>query len=160
MDENVRLNSVNNLIDKKPFSDKGFIVPFEIAKYAQDIIDKFDVRGTANGTALSRSLSGGNQQKLIIGREMSKKHELLILAQPTRGLDVGAIEYIHGQIIEAKKQGKAVLLVSYELDEIMALADTIAVISRNNFIGIGSKEEMTRSKIGQLLAGEAMNESI
>lgn len=160
LDENVRLNSVNNLIDKKPFSDKGFIVPFEIAKYAQDIIDKFDVRGTANGTALSRSLSGGNQQKLIIGREMSKKHELLILAQPTRGLDVGAIEYIHGQIIEAKKQGTAVLLVSYELDEIMALADTIAVISRNNFIGVRSKEEMTRSKIGQLLAGEAMNESI
>ncbi|UTS70985.1 ABC transporter ATP-binding protein [Mycoplasma bradburyae] len=160
LDQSVRINSVNNLIDKKPFSANGLIVPFEIATYAQDIIDKFDVRGTANGTANTRALSGGNQQKLIIGREMTKKHELLILAQPTRGLDVGAIEYIHGQIIEAKKRGKAILLVSYELDEIMALADTIAVINRNSFIGVGSKEEMTRSKIGQLLAGEAINESI
>ncbi|WP_255565831.1 ABC transporter ATP-binding protein [Mycoplasma sp. E35C] len=160
LDQSVRLNSVNNLIDKKPFSSMGMVVPFEIASYAQKIIDQFDVRGTANGTTNSRSLSGGNQQKLIIGREMTKDHELLILAQPTRGLDVGAIQYIHNQIIEEKKRGKAILLVSYELDEIMALADTIAVINRNNIIGIGPKEEMTRSRIGQLLAGESLNEQI
>ena len=114
------------------------------------------MRGSANGTALSKSLSGGNQQKVIIGREMEKDHKLVILVQPTRGLDIGAIEFIHSQIIKEKEKGNAVLLISYELDEILALADTIAVISRNKIIGSGDRKKMTRQNIGNLLAGERM----
>lgn len=153
LDQNCRKNTVNDQINKKPFSNAGIIIEYEIAAYANKIIENFDVRGTANGTASARSLSGGNQQKLIIGREITKKHKLVIMAQPTRGLDVGAIEYIHDQIIKEKDQGNTIILVSYELDEILSLSDTIAVISKNKIVGVGPKTEMTRSKIGYLLTG-------
>lgn len=153
LDQNCRKNTVNDQINKKPFSNAGIIIEYEIAAYAHKIIENFDVRGTANGTALARSLSGGNQQKLIIGREITKKHKLIIMAQPTRGLDVGAIEYIHDQIIKEKNQGNTIILVSYELDEILSLSDTIAVISKNKIVGVGPKSEMTRSRIGYLLTG-------
>lgn len=153
LDQNCRKNTVNDQINKKPFSNAGIIIEYEIAAYANKIIENFDVRGTANGTASARSLSGGNQQKLIIGREITKKHKLVIMAQPTRGLDVGAIEYIHDQIIKEKDQGNTIILVSYELDEILSLSDTIAVISKNKIVGVGPKNEMTRSKIGYLLTG-------
>lgn len=156
LEQNVRLNIVNNRISKKPFSNLGFLVDYEIVEYAQKTIDKFDVRGSANGVAIAKSLSGGNQQKVIIGRELDKKHKLIILAQPTRGLDIGAIQYIHNQIIEEKKKGNAILLISYELDEILALADTIAVMSRNKIIEENDKKIMTREHIGQLLAGESL----
>ena len=156
LDNTVRMNIVNNQIDKTPFSSLGFVVDYEIVDYAQNIIDKFDVRGSANGVAFARSLSGGNQQKVIVGREMEKSHKLIIMAQPTRGLDVGAIQYIHSQIIEEKNKGNAVLLISYELDEILALADTIAVMSRNKIIEEGSRDKMTREHIGKLLAGEVI----
>lgn len=156
LNQNVRLNIVNNQINKKPFSNLNFLVDYEIVNYSQTIIDKYDVRGSANGVAQIGSLSGGNQQKAIIGRELEKKHKLIILAQPTRGLDVGAIQYIHSQIIEEKKKGNAILLVSYELDEILALADTIAVISRNKIIEENNRKVMTREHIGQLLAGESL----
>lgn len=153
LDQNCRKNTVNDQINKKPFSNAGIIIEYEIAAYANKIIENFDVRGTANGTASARSLSGGNQQKLIIGREITKKHKLVIMAQPTRGLDVGAIEYIHDQVIKEKDQGNTIILVSYELDEILSLSDTIAVISKNKIVGVGPKTEMTRSKIGYLLTG-------
>lgn len=156
LDQSCRKNLVDNQISNKPFSNAGFIIEYEIARFANDVIHNFDVRGTANGTAMSRSLSGGNQQKLIVGREITKQHKLLLLVQPTRGLDVGAIEYIHSRVLEEKKAGNAIILISYELDEILALADTIAVISRNSIIGVGSRNEMTRSKIGELLAGEGL----
>ncbi|WP_052663423.1 ABC transporter ATP-binding protein [[Mycoplasma] testudinis] len=154
LDQSCRRNAVNNLINHHPFSIGGVIVEYEIAKYANEIIEKFDVRGTANGTANSRALSGGNQQKLIVGREITKPHKLLIMVQPTRGLDIGAIEYIHQRALEEKKQGNTIILISYELDEILALADTIAVMSRNTIVGMGNKEVMTRKRIGELLAGE------
>lgn len=153
LDQNCRKNTVNDQINKKPFSNAGIIIEYEIAAYANKIIENFDVRGTANGTASARSLSGGNQQKLIIGREITKQHKLIIMAQPTRGLDVGAIEYIHDQIIKEKNQGNTIILVSYELDEILSLSDTIAVISKNKIVGVGPKSEMTRNKIGYLLTG-------
>lgn len=153
LDQNCRKNAVNDQINKKPFSNAGIIIEYEISAYANKIIENFDVRGTANGTASARSLSGGNQQKLIIGREITKKHKLIIMAQPTRGLDVGAIEYIHDQIIKEKNQGNTIILVSYELDEILSLSDTIAVISKNKIVGVGPKSEMTRNKIGYLLTG-------
>lgn len=153
LDQDCHQNVANNQISLRPFSRHGFINEYEIASYSNEVIDKFDVRGTANGTAMARALSGGNQQKLIIGREVSKPHKLLIMVQPTRGLDVGAIEYIHNRIIQEKQAGNAILLISYELDEILALADTIAVIHRNEFVGVGSRLEMTRQRIGELLAG-------
>lgn len=153
LDQNCRKNVVNNLINKHPFSVAGLVVEYEIAQYANAIIEKFDVRGSANGTAMARTLSGGNQQKLIVGREISKPHKLLIMVQPTRGLDVGAIEYIHQRIIEEKQQENTVVLISYELDEILALADTIAVISKNSIVGVGDKNTMTRQKIGELIGG-------
>lgn len=154
LDQNCRKNLVNNQISDRPFSNFGFLVEYEIASYANQIINNFDVRGTTNGTAMARSLSGGNQQKLIMGREITKKHKLLVMAQPTRGLDVGAVEYIHKRVLEEKAAGNAIVLVSYELDEILSLADTIAVINRNAIIGIGSRNIMTRQKIGELLAGQ------
>lgn len=156
LDQTVRMNIVNNQISNKPFSNCGIIVDYEIVDHSQKIIDKYDIRGSSNGIAMARSLSGGNQQKIILGREIEKDHKLIILAQPTRGLDVGAIQNIHNQIIEEKKKGNAVLLISYELDEILALADTVAVISKNKIIEENSRETMTRDYIGQLLAGESI----
>lgn len=156
LEQTVRYNIVNNQINKKPFSNIGFLVDYEIVEYAQKTIEKYDVRGSANGVALAKSLSGGNQQKVIIGRELEKHHKLIILTQPTRGLDVGAIQYIHNQIIEEKKKGNAVLLISYELDEILALADTITVMSKNRIIEENDRKIMNREHIGQLLAGESL----
>ncbi len=152
LDQNCRRNAVNNLISKKPFSQGGLIVEFEVSQYADEIIERFDVRGTANGSAMARSLSGGNQQKLIVGREMSKPHRLLLMVQPVRGLDVGAIEYIHKCALQEKQKGNAIVLISYELDEILALADTIAVMSRKRIVGVGPRETMTRQRIGELIA--------
>lgn len=156
LDQSVRMNIVNNQINNSNFSFLGFIKNHEIKMYSQKAIEKYDVRGSANGVLNARGLSGGNQQKVIIARELEKNHKLIILAQPTRGLDVGAIQYIHNQIIEEKKKGNAILLVSYELDEILALADKIAVMSKNKIIKEGTRKEMTREYIGQLLAGEVL----
>ncbi len=154
LDLPIYMNTVSNTIDQKPFSKAGFLNFYEIKEFARALIKKYDVRGTTRGTAPARLLSGGNQQKLIIGRELTSPHELVILVQPTRGLDLGAIEYVHYQIMREKEKGKAVLLISYELDEILSLADTIAVMYNNTFIGMGDKTKMTKAYIGQLMAGK------
>lgn len=149
--DSVRNNLFSNQIDTKPYSQYGFLIEHEIANKASVLIDKFDIRGTGNGTSFSGSLSGGNQQKIIIAREMSKNHELLILFNPTRGVDVGAIRFIHEQIFKAKKENVAILLISYELDEIFALADSIGVISNKQILEIGHRSYMDRIKVGQLM---------
>ncbi len=113
-DFNVIDNVVLQNINQKPFSNYGLLDKAAIQLYAQQIVTKYDVRGANSGFAMTRGLSGGNQQKLIIGRELSRQHNILVVVQPTRGLDVGAIEYIHNKILEEKAQGKAVLLVSYD----------------------------------------------
>lgn len=154
LDDTVAMNSVMQEIDGYPFSNFGFLNFNEIEKNSSMIVKKYDVRGASNGSTQSRALSGGNQQKLIIGREMERKHKLIVLVQPTRGLDLGAIEFIHEQILLEKQKGNAVLLISYELDEILALADTIAVMHEGHFIGVDSRLVMTRQKIGELMAGE------
>lgn len=154
LDMPIYMNTVINSISDKQFSKCGFLRFYEIKEYARALIKKYDVRGTTRGTAPARLLSGGNQQKLIIGREITNPHELVILVQPTRGLDLGAIEYVHYQIMREKEKGNAVLLISYELDEIISLADTIAVMYNNSFIDVGDKSKMTRSYIGQLMAGK------
>lgn len=152
LDDSVMFNSVSNQMYDKNYNTYGFIATNSIKNHALNVINEFDVRGVGSIDDSVRGLSGGNQQKLIIGREINKNSKFIIFTQPTRGLDVGAIEYIHSRILQAKEEGKAILLVSYELDEILALADTIAVMSKNQIVGIGSRKEMTRNKIGLLMA--------
>jgi simple sugar transport system ATP-binding protein len=112
---------------QKPYSKNGILNFKQIYQKATKLIQEFDVR-TPSEYTLARSLSGGNQQKAIIGREVDRNPDLLIAAQPTRGLDVGAIEFIHKRLIEQRDNGKAVLLISFELDEILNVSDRIAVI--------------------------------
>ncbi len=121
--------------------------------FAQEITDQFDVRGTKDGISPARALSGGNQQKAIIGRELLTEHDFILIVQPTRGLDIGAINYIHQQIIEEKSKNKAVILISYELDEVISLADTIAVLNKGEILGKGPVDKFSREQIGMLMAG-------
>jgi general nucleoside transport system ATP-binding protein len=123
-----------------------------ILKNADDLIKQFDVR-TPNAQVATSTLSGGNQQKVIIGREFSRPIQILIASQPTRGLDVGSIEYIHNRIIEKRDDGVAVLLVSSELDEILALSDRIAVMYRGQIIDIVDTDKATKEYLGLLMAG-------
>ncbi|PPE05510.1 ABC transporter ATP-binding protein [Williamsoniiplasma lucivorax] len=154
LDFSVQDNIVSQEIDHYPFSKKGLINKKAITHYAQAIIKDFDVRGSRNGIAMARGLSGGNQQKVVVGRELRKQHDLLIVAQPTRGLDVGAIEYIHAQILAEKAKGKGVLLISYELNEIMALADRIVVINDGKKVGEVAGKGASKAEIGALMTGK------
>ncbi len=155
LDFSVAENAAINQIDQKPFSYSGLLNQTIIYDHAKDVIANFDVRGTTRGTSPARGLSGGNQQKLIIGREMTKPHNLLILVQPTRGLDLGAISFIHDQILQEKAKGNAILLISYELDEILALGDTIGVMQNGVLVGYDTAKNMTREKIGNYMVGKA-----
>jgi general nucleoside transport system ATP-binding protein len=123
-----------------------------IQKHAQRLIKEFDVRPT-DEKAHARSLSGGNQQKVILAREIDRNPEVLIAAQPTRGLDVGAIEFVHKRLVEQRDNGKAVLLVSLELDEIMGLSDRIAVIYEGEIVGIVEAKDATEEMLGLMMAG-------
>src|SRR5690606_995269 len=123
-----------------------------IYQHARRLIDEFDVR-TPSEKVVAGSLSGGNQQKVIVARELSRQPELIVAAQPTRGLDVGAIEFVHRKLIEARDDGKAVLLVSLELDEIMALADRVAVMYEGNIVGIVQPDTVTEEELGLMMAG-------
>ncbi len=125
-------------------------------EFSKQIIKKYDIRGANDGYAITRNLSGGNQQKAVVGRELMSEHDFILIVQPTRGLDIGAINYIHNQILKDKKNGKGILLISYELDEVLALADTIAVINKGEIIGQGSIDDFTRDDIGLLMAGKAI----
>lgn len=134
------------------FNKNGFLNYDAINKHAEKLIEEFDVR-TPSIHTLARSLSGGNQQKAIIAREVDKDPDLLIAAQPTRGLDVGAIEFIHKRLIEQRDKGKAVLLLSLELDEIMNVSDRIAVIYEGQIVGIVRPEETTEQELGLMMSG-------
>lgn len=145
-------NSILGIHHRKPFS-KGLIMNYgEIRKHCNKLIDEFDVR-TPNDEVLASALSGGNQQKLIAAREISKNPDLLIASQPTRGLDVGAIEYIHTRLVQERDNGKAVLLVSLELDEILSLSDRIAVMYDGKIVEILDRKDATEQKLGVLMAG-------
>lgn len=124
----------------------------KIREHARKLIDAFDVR-TPNENVLARALSGGNQQKMIIAREVDRDPSLCIAAQPTRGLDVGAIEFVHRRLVELRDSGKAVLLVSLELDEIMSLSDRIAVMYDGRIVAIVDAKEATEKMLGILMAG-------
>ncbi|MFY4773947.1 ABC transporter ATP-binding protein [Metabacillus sp. RGM 3146] len=150
-------NMVLQTYYQKPFSKKGIMNFKGIYEHAEKLIKEFDVR-TPSSETQARALSGGNQQKAIIGREVDRDPDLLIAAQPTRGLDVGAIEFIHKRIIEQRDKGKAVLLLSFELDEIINLSDTIAVIYEGKIVAVVDPKETNEQELGLLMAGSKRRE--
>ncbi|VTB70796.1 ABC transporter ATP-binding protein [Streptococcus pneumoniae] len=137
---------------KEPHSKNGILNYSNITSYAKKLMEEFDVRA-ASELVPAAALSGGNQQKAIIVREIDRDPDLLIVSQPTRGLDVGAIEYIHKRLIEERDNGKAVLVVSFELDEILNVSDRIAVIHDGKIQGIVSPETTNKQELGVLMAG-------
>lgn len=137
---------------KEPHSKNGILNYSNITSYAKKLMEEFDVRA-ASELVPAAALSGGNQQKAIIAREIDRDPDLLIVSQPTRGLDVGAIEYIHKRLIEERDNGKAVLVVSFELDEILNVSDRIAVIHDSKIQGIVSPETTNKQGLGVLMAG-------
>ncbi|MGF2615714.1 ABC transporter ATP-binding protein [Rossellomorea vietnamensis] len=145
-------NMVLQTYYQKPYSKSGVMNFKQVYKKAASLIGEYDVR-TPSEYTLARSLSGGNQQKAIIGREIDRDPDLLIAAQPTRGLDVGAIEFIHSRLIEQRDNNKAVLLLSFELDEIINVSDRIAVIYEGEIVAIVDPKETTEQELGLLMAG-------
>jgi simple sugar transport system ATP-binding protein len=137
----------------KPFAN-GLGIAFATRnRIADDLVKEFDVRTTSAQTPAGK-LSGGNQQKVVLARELSREVELLVVSQPTRGVDVGSVEFIHERLVEERNSGKAVLLISTELDEVLALADRIAVMYRGKIVGIVDANT-DRAKLGQMMAGVA-----
>lgn len=136
------------------FTNKaGFLKRDNIRKYAEELIEKYDVRSGQGPITPARSMSGGNQQKAIVGREIERDPELLIAVQPTRGLDVGAIEYIHKQLVSERDKGKGVLLVSLELDEVMDVSDRILVMYEGEIVGEFDPKKTTEDELGLYMAG-------
>ncbi|KGI85190.1 MULTISPECIES: ABC transporter ATP-binding protein [Exiguobacterium] len=152
LDYTIRDNMVLQTYYKEPFSKRGLMNYKAVAEKAKALIEKFDVR-TPSVDVPARALSGGNQQKAIIAREVDRSPDLLIAAQPTRGLDVGAIEFIHEQLIKEREKGRAVLLISFELEEILHVADRIAVLYEGKIVGIRDPKETTEQELGFLMAG-------
>ncbi len=145
-------NLVLNTYYLPPFAHGIQMNDKSVLATAEELVGNFDIR-TPSVQTLASSLSGGNQQKVIVAREFSRPIKLLIASQPTRGLDVGSIEYIHRQVVEKRDQGCAVLLVSPELDEVMSLSDRIAVMYRGQIMDIVDAEQVTREELGLLMAG-------
>lgn len=143
---------------RAPMSKKGILDQGYMDSYARQLIEEYDVRTTSEKVPV-KALSGGNQQKAIIAREMDRDPELLIVSQPTRGLDVGAIEYIHKRLINHRDKGKAVLVVSFELEEILNVSDRIAVIHAGEIVGIVDPKETTENELGLLMAGYSLEEA-
>lgn len=147
----------NNLIllnyYQKPFSNKGLFNFNEINKNAETLIKEFDVRSGEGAKNRAGGLSGGNQQKSILAREVNRSPKLLIAAQPTRGLDVGAIEYIHERLIAERNKGKAILLMSLELDEVLAISDRIAVMYEGKIVGIVDADKTSKKELGLMMSG-------
>ena len=135
----------------------GILKKNAIREYANALIEKFDVRSGQGASTITRSMSGGNQQKAIIARELDKDHDLLVAVQPTRGLDVGAIEFIHKQLIADRDAGKAILLVSLELDEVMNLSDRILVMYEGEIVGDLDPKKTTVAELGLYMSGAKRN---
>ena len=154
LSENIALQTYYH----EPFSKNGVLNYSYMDSYARKLIEEYDVRTTSEH-AQAKSLSGGNQQKAIIAREMDRDPELLIVSQPTRGLDVGAIEYIHKRLINHRDKGNAVLVVSFELEEILNVSDRIAVIHAGQIVGIVDPKETTENELGLLMAGYTLEEA-
>ena len=153
LDYSLEQNMVLQQYWEPQFQHNGFIKQQAVREYAEKLIDQFDVRSGQGPITTVRSMSGGNQQKAIIAREISKDPKLLIAVQPTRGLDVGAIEYIHKQLVKERDEGKAVLLVSLELDEVMNVSDRILVMYEGEIVGEFDPKTVTVQELGLYMAG-------
>ncbi len=138
---------------RKPFANYGILNQKQILENASRLIREFDVRSGQGAFTPARSMSGGNQQKAIVAREIDRSPDVFVVVQPTRGLDVGAIEYIHKRIIEERDKGKAILLVSLELDEIMDVSDRIAVIYNGEIVGIVNAKDTNENELGLMMSG-------
>jgi ABC-type uncharacterized transport system ATPase subunit len=145
-------NLVLNTYYLKPYAERAVLRPKVILKHAEELIEAFDIR-TPSPLVNVGTLSGGNQQKVIVARELSRPIKLLIAAQPTRGLDVGSIEYIHNRVIQKRDEGVAVLLISTELDEVLQLSDRVAVMYRGQIVDVLPIEKATKERVGLLMAG-------
>lgn len=152
LDFKISENMILENYKKEPFSKKGKLNKKAISDFANNLIEKFDVR-PANQEAYAKELSGGNQQKVIIAREVTNNPDVLIAAQPTRGLDVGAIEFVHKSLVEQRDQDKAVLLISFELDEVLNVSDRIAVIYDGKIVGIVDPKDTDEKELGYMMAG-------
>jgi len=153
LDFTMEYNFIIHCYDSTPYSKNGILQPQAISQHAEVLIEQFDVRSGQGRDSIARTMSGGNQQKAIIAREIDRSTDLMIVVQPTRGLDVGAIEYIHGRIVDERDKGKAILLISLELDEIMDLSDRIAVISNGELTGLIQAEGADENEVGLMMSG-------
>jgi len=151
LDENLVLHGY----DRPPFARRGMLNFGAIRRNAERLIRDFDVRCGQGGATPARGMSGGNQQKAIVARELDRSPDALVVVQPTRGLDVGAIENIHRRIIAERDKGKAVLLVSLELDEILQLSDRIAVICGGEIVGQVEAAGADENELGLMMSGSA-----
>ena len=160
LDYSLEDNMVLQRYFEPEFTDKaGFLRRDNIRKYAEKLIEQYDVRSGQGSATVVRSMSGGNQQKAIVARELDREHKLLIAVQPTRGLDVGAIEYIHSQIVKDRDAGAGVLLVSLELDEFMNLSDRILVMYEGEIVGELDPKKTTVQELGLYMAGAKRDNS-
>ena len=153
LDFTLEQNLVLQRFREPEFQHMGFIRNDAVRKYAEKLIDQYDVRSGQGPVTVARSMSGGNQQKAIIAREVDREKPLIVAVQPTRGLDVGAIEYIHSQLVAERDRGKAVLLVSLELDEVMSLSDRILVMYEGEIVGELDPKTTTVQELGLYMAG-------
>ena len=153
LDYDLAQNMVLQQYFEPEFQKNGFIKFAKIADYASKLIKKFDVRAGKGNETITRSMSGGNQQKAIVAREIERDHNLLIAVQPTRGLDVGAIAYIHSQLIEDRNKGNGVLLVSFELSEVLGISDRILVMHGGEIVAELRPKETTEQELGLYMSG-------
>ena len=153
LDYNLAYNLVLQSYFTSRFQSYGFLKYNEIYRYADDLIGRFDIRSGQGARTVTRSMSGGNQQKAIVAREIDRSPRLLVAVQPTRGLDVGAIEYIHKQLVNERSQGAGVLLVSLELDEVINVSDRILVIFEGQIVADVKPEEVTMQELGLYMSG-------
>ncbi|MCR4672802.1 MAG: ABC transporter ATP-binding protein [Lachnospiraceae bacterium] len=158
LDFNLRSNLALRRYYKEPFSHKGILNFDESQQYAERLIGEYDIRSGQGAKTSLRSMSGGNQQKAIVAREIEQHSPLIIFVQPTRGLDMGAIENIHKQILQERDRGAAILLISLELDEVMGLADTIGVIYNGQLLKIADAGTLSSQEIGRYMMGVTDNE--
>jgi simple sugar transport system ATP-binding protein len=156
-DFNVAENLFLERFDRKPFTQHGFLNWKQIYQEATHLVINFDIRVPSVQTPAGK-LSGGNAQKMILARELARKPRVLLAAQPTRGLDINAIEFIHNQLLEQRKVGSAILLISTELDEILALSDRIAVMYGGRIVGIARTNEIDINQLGLLMGGSSISQ--
>jgi simple sugar transport system ATP-binding protein len=159
LDYSLEENLILQTYFEPKFQKNGFLRFEAIRSNANTLIDQFDIRSGKGPITMARSMSGGNQQKAIVAREIDRNTDLLIAVQPTRGLDVGAIEYIHKQLIHQRDLGKAILVISLELDEVMNISDRIIVMYEGENVGEFDPKSISENELGLYMAGSKRSDS-